>query len=225
MRRARIVLLIALSAAAAMLVSCSGAAYETIMTWLGFDMKDYESEQMVRRVSEDENAYAEITRIIGILTLDNAAITPFESPRGASSGNRDAILNYMLGTGYAAYSGNSELLADAVEEYPQYNITTLIPEKDYESAVYRNFGGDESVTHESGVRYTYLPRVHAYTTTGQPLTVTVTLTVDSCVETEHTYRDGFTLTDESGESRSYNSMFMKREDETIYMRFLRESEK
>ena len=224
MKRAGVMLILTLSAVAAMLVSCSGGAYNTVMTWLGFDMKDYESEPMVRRVTEDDSAYGEITRIISMLTTDSVVISPFESPRGASSGNRDAILNYMLGTGYAAYSGNSELLASAAEEYPQYNITTLIPEKDYESAVYRNFGGDESVTHGDSIRYTYLPRVRAYTTTGQPITVSVTLTVTSCIETEHTYRVSFSLTDSTGETRRYTSMFMKREDETIYMRFLRAPE-
>ena len=209
------------------LTACSGgegSLYYMLMTALGFDMNDYESEETIRVVKEDDAEYEEIVRIIGMLVIDNSHITPFTSPREASSGNRDAILNYMLAENYAAYNGNSALLLSASEEYPQYNITTLIPQRDFESTVYRNFGGDASVTHESGVRYTYLPRVSAYTTTGQPITVSVTITVDTCVETENTFRVTFTLTDSGEKSASYSAMMMKREDETIYMRYLKSAE-
>lgn len=207
--------------AALTLSACSGEVYQSLMSALGFDMNDYEAEGIIRVPGTDDEAYSEIEKMIGILTLDSARIGTFESPREAASGNRDAILNYMLNTGYAGYSGNSALLSHASEEYPQYNITTLIPEGDLESTVYRWFGGDTSVQHESSLRYIYLSRVNAYTTTGQPLSVTVTLKINNCVETEHTYRVGFTLTDENGESASYSAMVMKREDETLYMRYLR----
>ncbi len=213
--------------AAISLAACSGgegSAYYKLMTALGFDMNNYESEPMTRFVPSDDEVCGEIERIIGMLTVDSARVTPFETPREASSGNRDAILNYMLNFGYAAYNGNSELLAEAAEAYPQYNITTLIPEGDFESTVYRYFGGDASVIHEDSVRYKYLPRVRAYTTTGQPLTVTVEIELSSCIETEHTYRVSFTLTDGSGGSASYSAMMMKREDGTMYMRYLRDAE-
>ena len=203
--------------------SCSAGdgVYEGLMSFLGFDMNDYEGEDVVREVGSDDAVYGEIQKIIEILMLDSTHLEPFDSPRDAAAGNRDAILNHMLNTGYAGYSGNSELLAEASSEYPQYNITTLIPESDLESTVYRFFGGDSSVKHESSVRYTYLSRVAAYTTTGQPLAVTVELKITSLSETEHTYRVSFTLKGEDGGSESYNAMIMKREDETMYMRYLR----
>ena len=203
--------------------SCSGGEgmYEKLMTALGFDMNDYENEEIVRTLKDDSDTYAEIVKMIGILTLDSARIEPFETPREAASGNRDAILNYMLNTGYAGYSGNSALLEEASREYPQYNITTLIPVSDLESTVYRYFGGDASIRHDNSVRYTYLSRVSAYTTTGQPLSVTVTVKVKNIVETEHTYRVSFTLSDENGDTATYTSMIMKREDESLYMRYLR----
>ena len=204
--------------------SCSGGVYQSLMSALGFDMNDYEAEPVIKMVGDDDEAYAEIIKMIGILTLDSVRITPFETPREAASGNRDAILNYMLNTGYAGYSGNSGLLTHASEEYPQYNITTLIPEGDLESTVYRYFGGDSSIQHANSVRYTYLSRVNAYTTMGQPLSVTVTVDITNCVETEHTYRVTFKLTDANGDSAEYSSMIMKRDDETIYMRYIREAE-
>lgn len=210
--------------AALTLSACSGGVYQSLMSALGFDMNDYEGEGAIRVIGSDDEAYSGIVKMIGILTIDSAHIGTFESPREAAAANRDAILNYMLSTGYAGYSGNSELLARASEEYPQYNITTLIPEGDLASTVYRWFGGDSSVLHEDSLRYIYLSRVNAYTTTGQPLPVTVAVRINNCVETEHTYRVFFVLTDENGESASYSAMIMKREDETMYMRYLRDEE-
>lgn len=211
---------------ASSLLSCSGEGklYNSIMSAFGFDMNDYEAEAVIRVLNPDDEGYDDIVKVIGILTLDSAHIAPFENPRDAAAGNRDAILNYMINTSYAAYSGNSELLEEASREYPQYNITTLVPEGDFESTVYRWFGGNSSVKHESTVRYIYLSRVSAYTSTGQPLPVTVSVKINNCVETENTYRVSFTLTDEAGDTESYTSMIMKREDETIYMRYLRVEE-
>ncbi len=199
------------------------------MSILGFDMNDYESEDIIRTLSESDAEYADILKIIDILTLDSIRLSTFESPREAAAGNRDAILNYMLNNGYAAYSGNSELLTRASEEYPQYSITTLIPQGDLESTVYRYFGGDSSVQHGSSVRYMYLGRVSAYTTTGLPLATTVKVKITNASETEHTFRVSFQVTGtgaESGatETASYIAMFMKREDEKIYMRYLRAAE-
>ncbi len=225
-KRFRHILLAPLLLAAVLsLASCSGGElYSSIMSSFGFDMNDYEAEAVVRVVPPEDAGYSEIEKMIGILTLDSAHIAPFENPREAASGNRDAILNYMLNTSYSAYSGNSELLAEASREYPQYNITTLIPEADLESTVYRWFGGSSSVKHESSARYPYLSRVGAYTAAGQPMQVTVTVDINNCVETEHTYRVSFSLTDENGETESYSAMIMKREDETMYMKYLRTEE-
>lgn len=212
-----------LVASAVSLAACSGGGsiYTSIMSAFGFDMNDYGAEDILRVLGPEDEGYEGIVKIIGILTLDSARIAPFENPRDAASGNRDAILNYMLNTSYAAYSGNSELLSMASEEYPQYNITTLIPEGDFESTVYRFFGGNSSVKHENSARYMYLERVGAYTAAGQPLSVTVTVNISNCVETDHTYRVAFTLTDETENTASYTAMIMKREDGTMYMRYLR----
>ncbi len=195
--------------------------YNRVMTMLGFDMNDYESEAVIRFPDESDGIWDEVNEIISILVYDSADITPFETTRGAAEGNCDAILNYMLKTSYSAYSGNAALLEKAVEAYPQYNITTLIPKADYESCVYRYFGGDSSVRHNSSVRFTFLPKVEAYTTTGQPISSEVEIDVTKCVETAHTYRIDFTLTDKEGDSVNYHAMIMKREDGTRYMKYLK----
>ncbi len=227
------VLTLTLAASSALcLQSCSGIdnAYSSIMTLLGFDMNDYESETILSSVSEEDEVYSQIETIISMLIYDSVYIEPFENPRAAASGNGDAILNYMLLTSYASYSGNSELLAAAEEEYSQYSITILIPASDFESRVYSSFGGDSSVKHTGTVHFIYLSKVEAYTTTGQAVSPPVTITVTSAVETQNTYRVEFTLTeadaaDDGGDlAASYKSLYMKREDGTIYMKYLRDIE-
>ena len=107
--------------------------YNKVMTLLGFDMNDYENEAAIRFPDKNGEDVSEIKEILSILVYDSAEIYPFENTRDAAANNSDAILNYMLRTSYSAYSGNAELLSEAVEAYPQYNITTLIPKKDFES--------------------------------------------------------------------------------------------
>ncbi len=206
------------------LTACSreeGSAYHSLMTLLGFDMNDYEHEVGTRFPGVNDPIYKTVSDMVSILIYDSVYITPFESTREAAAGNSDAILNYMLKTSYSAYSGNSALLQEAEKVYPQYHITTLIPKADYESYVYRYFGGDTSVQHVSTARFTYLSKLGAYTTTGQAVSPPVTVSVTKVVETSHTYRVNFTLTGEN-ESVDYFSMIMKREDGTLYMRFVRE---
>ncbi len=207
-------------------VSCSGGEgtlYNSVMTMLGFDMNDYENEAAIHFPDKDDEIYGEIEGIISILIYDSVYLSTFETTRDAASGNVDAILNYMLKTSYSAYSGNSALLKEAEELYPQYHITTLIPKADYESYVYRYFGGGSSVQHASSARFTFLTKLNAYTTTGQPVTSEVEVDVTSCVETTHTYRVAFTLS-KGSEEVDYTAMIMKREDGTLYMKHLRLAE-
>lgn len=206
--------------------SCSGGegtVYNSVMTMLGFDMNDYENEAAIRFPEKGDEIYETVEGIVSILVYDSVYLSEFETTRDAASGNIDAILNYMLKTSYSAYSGNSELLKEAEEVYPQYHITTLIPQEDYESYVYRYFGGDSSVQHASSARFTFLTKLNAYTTTGQPVTSDVTVDVTSCVETAHTYRVEFSL-EKGNESENYTAMIMKREDGTLYMKHLRLAE-
>ncbi len=203
--------------------SCADSElYTSVMTMLGFDMNDYENEAAVRFPEEGDEIFGKVEDIVSILIYDSVYLTAFETTREAATGNVDAILNYMLKTSYSAYSGNSELLKEAEEAYPQYHITTLIPKGDYEGYVYRFFGGDSSVQHASSARFTYLSKLDAYTTTGGAVTSEVNVDITECVETAHTYRVTFTLT-EGEETADYTSMFRKREDGTIYMKYLRKA--
>ncbi|HOQ15106.1 MAG TPA: hypothetical protein PKZ58_08515 [Bacillota bacterium] len=195
-----------------------------IMTFLGFDMHDYENEVQGAPISSDDERYDEIVSIVRMLVSDSASIATFESPREAAAGNADAILSYMLSENYSAYTGNLELISKANEAYPQYNITTLIPVEDFESVVYKYFGGDESVKNKSSVRFTYLPKVGAYTTTGAIPTKLADIDVILCYETENTYRIRFRILYEGQTSPKYDAMLIKRDDGTMYMRFLREIE-
>ena len=176
---------------------------------------DYENEVQGTPISSSDEKYDAIVSIVRILVSDSASIATFESPREAASGNADAILSYMLSENYSAYTGNLELLSKAKETYPQYNITTLIPVEDFEGVVYKYFGGDESVKNKSGVRFTYLPKVGAYTTTGAIPTkladVDVILAMKLKIHTVFAFglHDGQT-------SPKYDAMLIKRDDGTMY---------
>lgn len=222
----RIIAICSILAVTLSLTACSGGVatlYKDVMTMLGFDMNDYENEVAVEFLDDDDEVYEKIRGIVSILVYDSVYLSPFETTREAASGNVDAILNYMLKSSYSAYSGNSELLKKAEEAYPQYHITTLIPKEDYESYVYRYFGGDSSVQHSSSARFTFLSKVNAYTTTGQAVSSDVVVTVTNGVETAHTYRATITLSKDD-EAAEYAAMIMKRDDGTLYMKYLRLAE-
>lgn len=220
--RAGLVAAIALLLLTVLVVAFTASgAYRTLLAYLGFDLHDYEGEAAIATHEPDSEKAAELARLFEPLLMDNVKLTEFSDARQVSAAYRDAILNYLLNSHYAKYTGNLALLEAAEKEYPHYHITTLIPRTDFESTVYQYFGGQKSIKNESGVLFRYLDKVKAYTLVGQPVKYNIQVVVTSCVETESTYRVQFYNSLDGEASPVYLAVVVKRKDGTHYIRTLK----
>ncbi len=201
------------------LISCG------LLDKLGFDTYDYMGEE-VKYIHEpnDETALM-LEELLMILITDSPKLPTFDNMSDAIREYRDAVLEYMLAGGYAKYSGNTALIEKAVKQYPEYQITEIIPESEFEATMYQFFGGDVKITHHDGNRFKYLPAVGAYislvATTNSGLYADIT----SLAETEKTYRVRFTVCSDENDTASpeYFALIIKREDGTFYIKKLLDS--
>lgn len=213
--------LIALLLVTLLLTSCG------LLDRLGFDTYDYMSESItVTHEPSDETAVM-LEELLMILVTDSPMLPTFENMSEAISYYRDAVLEYLLSSDYAKYSGNSTLIEMASRKYPEYQITQVIPELEFESAMYRYFGGDVMITHRDGGKFRYLPDVEAYIPMLSFLESDYHVDVTSLSETEKTYRVRFRVisdTCENGEatdtSEEYFALVIKREDGSLYIKKL-----
>ena len=213
-RRGMLVLLLLLSAA--FLVSCvAGSNVLWVRGFLGFDVTDYGAEPSVRSHPVEGEISDRLCDLVEILTVGGITLEPFEGTSQAVSRYRDAILNDMLRDHYALYNGNRTLLDQAGQAYPGTVLSTLIPQTDFENAVFRDFGGT-AINHKSGELFAYLSRVDAYTAPLQAMEPRGTVRVYSIEETLHTYRMTFTLSDGDQTSDLYTAVFVKRDSGNCY---------
>jgi hypothetical protein len=162
-RHNRGVLFLLLFLIATFLVSCvAGADPLWIKEIFGVDVGKYDSEEVEQTLEPDGEVAQSLCDTVEILTRNSVHLESFQTTAQAVKLYRDAILNDMLRDNYALYNGNSRNLAEAETAYPQTVLCTLIPQSDFENAVYRNFGGT-TVSHGSGQVFLYLSRVNAYT--------------------------------------------------------------
>ncbi len=203
--------------AALCLTSCS------LVDKLGFDTYDYMSEK-VRAVHEvDSDLALQLEEFLDILITDSMTLETFDTMNDAIRLYRDAVLTYMLETGYSKYSGNKDLIEKAEEAYPGYHITQIIPKDEFEATMYRCFGGNVMITHQDSARFKYLDKVGAYIS---PVTLTtdgLKADVKALYETEKTYRVRFVVEDGVTSSVEYFALIIKREDGTLYIKRLMES--
>ena len=102
----------------------------------------------------------------------------------------------------------------------------MIPELEFESTMYRCFGGDVMITHQDGSKFRYLSGVGVYIPMISFADSGYTADITSLAETEKTYRVRFKVKsepDETGnvtESEEYFALVIKREDETLYIKKL-----
>ncbi|MBQ7932020.1 MAG: hypothetical protein IJ334_13520 [Clostridia bacterium] len=191
-----------------------------ILDKLGFDTYDYMSESVTTTHKSDSEIAGILEDVLTVLITDSPELVPFESMGDAIKAYRDAVLDYMLETGYARYSGNTQMIAEAAEAYPEYSITQIIPEEEFEATMYRYFGGDVMITHKDGSRFRYLEKVGAYTST-LPMTPSGYRPEISAVsETEKTYRVWFSVASDEVRSDDYFALIIKREDGTLYIKKL-----
>ncbi len=203
------------------LSSCS--APREFLATLGFDTHDYEGEPVTATHEPDSDIAAELSEMTGILTINSPYMPEFKNGKTALSQCRDAVLNFMLNTGYAKYTGNIELLDKASQEYPQMQFSVIIPATDFRTTVYKYFGGKEKADNKDGKLFTYLEKVDAYVTAAQPQQNRVQVTPSLIEETENTYRFTFTCKCDDAESPEYFALIIKRADGSCYFKYLKET--
>ena len=142
----------------ALLSSC------TLLDKLGFDTYDYMGESVLRSLPADGEESVLLTDLLSMLITDSDTLPTFTNMGDAIREYRDTVLTYMLSVGYLQYSANTALIEKTERAYPEYHITQVIPESEFESVMYRIFGGDVKITHKDGERFQYLSRVGVYVT-------------------------------------------------------------
>jgi hypothetical protein len=209
---------------AALFSSCG--IYDKVADKLGFDTYDYMSEK-VTAVLPTEGSDAEICRdVIKVLISNSGYLSTFDNMAEAIDLYSDSVLTYMLETAYSKYSGNSELLKKAAEQYPELGITVIIPASEYENTMYRFFGGDVKIINKDRDKFTYLSKINAYTTMFHPEFSNLKADIIYLAETERTYRVRFrAVAAEEWDGMVYPEYFaliIKREDGTYYIKKLYE---
>ncbi len=193
---------------------------------LGFDTYDYMSESVTKTHDASGETAEMLEELLMILVTDSSVLPTFGNMAEAITNYRDAVLEHLLANNYAKYSGNAKLIERAMKEYPEYQITQVIPELEFEAMMYRCFGGDVMISHEDGNKFRYLPGAAVYIPMLAIADPGYTADVTSLAETEKTYRVRFKVTSEPDEngntvvSEEYFALVIKREDGTLYIKKL-----
>lgn len=187
---------------------------------LGIDTHDYGSENSIATVDKNGEIANEIIDMILIMVQNTPHLKEFDNPADAAELYRDGILCSILERNYAKYNANIDLIERTRELYPTYEITTVIPAVDFESTVYRYFGGTASVGNRSTDLFTYLDKVDAYVSVGIGVDNSAEIEFLELYETENTYVCTFTSSMNETVAGPYRLVLMKREDGTFYMRSL-----
>lgn len=216
-RSHRGVLLVLLLLLTVFLVSCvAGTDPIWIREVFGVDVVHYDLEPTQNSCATDGEIATNLSQMVQSLTVANSlSLKPFENASQAVSRYRDALLNDLLRDHYLLYTGNRGTLSASRSAISSKNITTLIPEADFENAAQRFFGVT-SVRHKNGEIFEYLDDKDGYTAPLQAWRSGVDVEVDALAETEHTYRMVFRLTDGEASSAAYCAVFVKRDDGSCY---------
>ncbi len=204
-----------------MLLSLTGCGLGEFFATLGFDTHDYEGEEVIEVHKTDSEIALELADMVSILTVNSPDIPEFEGTTEGIECCRDAVLNSMYSRNFAKYAGNSQLFKEAMEMYPQMDFSVLIPADDFENIAYKYFGGKEKITNKSGKIYEYIEDIDAYITVAKPVGTEIEVTVLSVEETEKTYRMEFETSIEGEDSGKYFALFIKRDDDSIYFRYVK----
>ena len=206
-----------------MLFSC--AVLDRFTSLIGYDTYDYMAEDVIGSVDKDSEVWLTLEGMLPMLTVSSAELPEFDGAAEAQSLCRDSLLNYMLDSRYSMYAGNAELISEVREKYPEYQLIAAIPKDDYESMMYRYFGGSSKINHGSTALFNYLDRAEAYVPVTSPIEGGVDFTMTSAMETEHSYRISFSASSGEGDrTLRYFALVIKRDDGTLYFRTLMRDE-
>lgn len=185
----------------------------------GDDATAYISEDVVSKVEEGSEVWNEISELLGILTVDSTEIPEFDSMKESVGYFRDSLLNYLCCKNYRKYAGNGDLLREINEKYPGMNVIAAIDADEFESEMYKTFGGNVKITHKSTTLFTYLEKADVYVPITAPIEKGCDLTLLSLDETENTYRVEFEASADGVETR-YFALLVKRDDGSCYFSML-----
>ena len=122
---------------AVFLVSCvAGSNPLWIRGLFGVDAANYAAEPTERELDADSEVSDTLCDMVEILISHGVELQPFGSATRAVKLYRDCILNDMLRDHYTDYTGNADALAELNDVYPHHSLLVLIPEYDFEVAVY-----------------------------------------------------------------------------------------
>lgn len=182
----------------------------------------YLEESALRTVSSDSEEAEKLCEMLRMLTVNSPILPEFDSIGEAMKNCRDSVLYYMLTKNYGKYTGDIERLDSAVEEYPQMQITNLIPAREFEETVYASFGGTRKISNESGRLFVYLDKIAAYTSVTMVDEDPISVDISELTETENTYRMRFHCFAGNVISPEYRAIFIKRDDGTVYFHSVKE---
>lgn len=198
------------------LCGCSGGLSDYVYSLLGIDNTDYSAEPVISQLELSSPEVSELSSCACILCWGDEIIC-FDDFSSVASDYVDIVLNYLAGTYYSKYSADEELMNEFSKYYPELSVNTLIPQKDYENAVYTAFGGKKKAVNGSTASYTYLDKIDAYLLTSRLDASNVTCVVYEASETEHTYRITAAFFENGETSAKYDILFLKREKGSAYM--------
>ena len=213
MKRGTLVLLLLLISV--FLASCvAGSNPLWVRGLFGFDFANYRGEAIQETLPTDGAVATQLCDMVDVLTLRGNSLEPFSSTSQAVRLYRDAVLNDMLRDDYLRYAGSSAQLSSRSDAYAP-TLSMMIPEEDFENAVYRYFGGT-AVSHRDGEVFRYMRNAGGYTAPVQAKDPAARVLVTALEETAHTYRMTFRLICGEEQSELYRAVFVKREDSSCY---------
>ncbi len=183
------------------------------------DWSSYLAEETVAKVEEGSEEWRDIADMLRSLSVDSASLPEFDSEIEASELFRDSTLNYMCCKNYRKYAGHSDRLGDIETQGVGAEVIAAVPAAEFESLMYRHFGGRVKLTHKSTSLFKYLKDEKVYVPVTAPIEGGFDVNVTSVEETENTYRVSFECT--AGEySAEYFALLIKREDGSCYFSLL-----
>lgn len=211
-------MLIALFLCITLVAATISALRRPILILLGFDLNDYTSETVTHYITTESDAAHKITKSLDMLLYSSSGeIYEFEGAEQVAELYCDSILSYLMSLNYSKYVCNLDLLSRATDSYARYNFRTIIPANDFESEIYRAFGGDHAIRSKSGDEFTYHEKIDSFSAVGTPHEKNGRIIPVSLGITEHTYR--FTFKVESGAdiSPEYTAIARERDDGTLFI--------
>lgn len=183
--------------------------------------KDYSNETVIGSASGNTAVVTELSQIIYALTIDSIKLPEFSDTASAISKCGDSLLNHLLTTNYSRFSGSTEVLKKAAEEYPHLGITAAIGTGDYEGALYKYFNHGGNIRHSDTSRFRYLSKIKAYIPAVQAMANSFSLDIVAIDETPSTYRMTFYCTEGDEVSPEYYAVFVKRDKGGCYIQSVR----